>query len=519
MRKKTVLMLILLCLVSTIYAESSIHYLSKGYADTLYCAIGGDCWFTSLNVTNINVTSQTVNGTINAWDYWINGTSVYDIFCTDCGGGGNPFNQSLNTTDDVEFNSVTVWDQIYYTGSPLYSIFVNRTGDYMSGNLYIYERSLYTSNITYGRCGGFPGCNNIAYHSPDLCEDAECIWYPDNVSIVSNVTKFSGDIEINGKSEAHDYQVNGTSIFGLFGFLNWNNTPINVKTINSTEITSEYLEAVNSTYPPVPNGDFSAGTDWTFGGNWFHQAVENIANHSAIGNNDILEPNPALQIRAGKGYEVTLTHKAGLLMEFCITIGNAPEQCTTGYNEDTTTLEFMSVDTSNLKIRHNQLVPPGFFRDGWVDNIIVKEIGDSDAVAKYVNTKSAIIEGISDLNTIKADNTLLMDTSDNDVLIDSSNARTLSGGTSSRSLGTWYIDELDISTGLTLNELSVNNIIDKDNGYVYVKSELRVRDSFKLPFDSDGYFSCDSSHGGYIFYNSTDNTFRGCNETDWVMLG
>lgn len=62
-------------------SESSMNFLTKGFADTLYCKINGDCSLSTLNVTNLRVinttlTNQNVTGNVNAYSFSVNGTDL-----------------------------------------------------------------------------------------------------------------------------------------------------------------------------------------------------------------------------------------------------------------------------------------------------------------------------------------------------------------------------------------------------------------------------------------------------------
>lgn len=338
--------------------------------------------------------------------------------------------------------------------------------------------------------------------------------YFSNLTIIDQQT-------VNGTVDAWDLLINETSIFELFipSSSNWNHTPIDVKTINSTEIQAERYTAYNSTYPQISDGDFLTGTGWTFGGNWIYDITNKRANHTAIGNTDILQLNPSLTIEADKGYELTFDYIAGAIMQICASIGDSPYQCVTGTTQKTAILRFTAVSTGNLKFKHEQLAPPYLFYSGWVDNVIVKQIGDSEAVAKYVSTSSANIKTIGGLDTIKPSGVLTIDTTGTDITIDSSATRTLTLGNPVRDLSHIYTDELTLGTSLTTSEVSLNDIINKDDDYVSVKTELRIRDALKLPQDTYEIYSCTSTYKGYLSYNTSNNKFVGCNGTEWVVLG
>lgn len=84
MTKKILFLLILVFSFSFVSAETVYNYLTKPYADTLYCQLGGDCYFNSINSTTIIET--TVNGSLS-----IEG----DLNVTGCINGLN-----LTITDD-----------------------------------------------------------------------------------------------------------------------------------------------------------------------------------------------------------------------------------------------------------------------------------------------------------------------------------------------------------------------------------------------------------------------------------
>lgn len=74
------LFLVALCLplvTPNSIAETSYNFLTKGFADTLYCQQNGICNLTSLNVNN--VTAYNVTGVVNAYGYNINGTSIFNL--------------------------------------------------------------------------------------------------------------------------------------------------------------------------------------------------------------------------------------------------------------------------------------------------------------------------------------------------------------------------------------------------------------------------------------------------------
>lgn len=84
MDKKILIAIMFVCFSTFVLSTTSYNFLTKGWADTLYCQIGGSCYFSSLNVTTIN--NQQVNGSLNvtglviAYGIQINGTAIYDIF-------------------------------------------------------------------------------------------------------------------------------------------------------------------------------------------------------------------------------------------------------------------------------------------------------------------------------------------------------------------------------------------------------------------------------------------------------
>ena len=107
---KKVLLFLILILIPHIYASPSINFLTKGFGDTLYCQMNGDCTLMNLlvlgNVTfegdffNVSVTNYNVTGEVNAYGYLENGTNLYDIFVNDEGDTmKGPLNHStFNTT-------------------------------------------------------------------------------------------------------------------------------------------------------------------------------------------------------------------------------------------------------------------------------------------------------------------------------------------------------------------------------------------------------------------------------------
>lgn len=78
--RATIIMVLMLMAIGMVYAESSVNFLTVGQGDLRYCLYGGECYFTVLNVTNETVTNQNINGTI-----YINGTDIYDIFVDESG--------------------------------------------------------------------------------------------------------------------------------------------------------------------------------------------------------------------------------------------------------------------------------------------------------------------------------------------------------------------------------------------------------------------------------------------------
>lgn len=124
MKKWFVYFIILVCLIPVVYSVNYWDYLTKAYADRLYCAIGGSCNMTELTVGNLTVHDQLFN--VSVVDYnvskniFVNGNITVggNIFGTinwswiqNIPSGiinHNPFNQSLNTTDDVRFHDVMI---------------------------------------------------------------------------------------------------------------------------------------------------------------------------------------------------------------------------------------------------------------------------------------------------------------------------------------------------------------------------------------------------------------------------
>ena len=55
MQKKIILMVLILCLIPLASSETTMHELTKGYADTLYCQQSNGCVGTSSASNNLTV--------------------------------------------------------------------------------------------------------------------------------------------------------------------------------------------------------------------------------------------------------------------------------------------------------------------------------------------------------------------------------------------------------------------------------------------------------------------------------
>lgn len=124
--------LVILILSTLVYAETSYNFLTKGFADTLYCRINGNCVLNSLNVTtfnavNITAVNYNVTGVVNAYGYNINGTplqinSSFNQSFTDSQyvkKSGDTMSGKLNITDQLnvtgisQFKDIIIDDTIY----------------------------------------------------------------------------------------------------------------------------------------------------------------------------------------------------------------------------------------------------------------------------------------------------------------------------------------------------------------------------------------------------------------------
>jgi len=88
----------------TVRASGYTDYLTRGYADTLYCAISGNCILDSLTVRNLTITSSITNLSVT----------------------------NLNTTGTIQAD-----DFLFQNGDSVNDTFVNIVGDTMTGNLTI----------------------------------------------------------------------------------------------------------------------------------------------------------------------------------------------------------------------------------------------------------------------------------------------------------------------------------------------------------------------------------------------
>jgi len=178
MKQITIIILIALILIGIVSAEPSMNFLTKGFADTLYCRLTGctmegDIYmngYNILNVTWINLTHMNVNGTINATavnatrycdatgcysisdfientntSLWFSSggvTQLYDPEDVDIGinefraGYGN-FSIDLDVMDDLRvYDDTRLEDRLY-----------------VYGNFYSYGDALFNESITLERDG------------------------------------------------------------------------------------------------------------------------------------------------------------------------------------------------------------------------------------------------------------------------------------------------------------------------------------------------------------------------------
>jgi len=112
----TIWILVLVLLVPITYGAGGdyMDYLSRGYGDTLYCMINGDCKLNSLNVTNLTYLQvSSINVTDIIGEHWVNESGDTGLTGTYSGIGLNfsmdsgQVNSSgvIRTTDDMVANS------------------------------------------------------------------------------------------------------------------------------------------------------------------------------------------------------------------------------------------------------------------------------------------------------------------------------------------------------------------------------------------------------------------------------
>lgn len=78
--KPSVIILICFLLISIVGATTSYHYLTRGYADTLYCSLGGACNIASLNLTgNFSAKRAYWNGYENSTQLLVSTTAAQVI--------------------------------------------------------------------------------------------------------------------------------------------------------------------------------------------------------------------------------------------------------------------------------------------------------------------------------------------------------------------------------------------------------------------------------------------------------
>ena len=315
-----------------------------------------------LNATNITVTNQFVNGSIDAWGYKVNGTWLDNIYMrnnTDAGYLGIFYNVSVEETisagSDTDiisnigrwrlgtidgFSDIAYLSHIDHFDNTGYALLQTSAGvTHLNGDtVYIDDEG--TSIARYWKDGGIPmlsmSTSTLGFGGSWGSDRIEINYTDDEtLYIVSDYGDVTVEI-VGGLNVSGDAEINGM-LYSLWnGSINYytktqidnnndslaatyvkNNTDagyiIKAKEVNTTRLysdTSLNLWADNISTEnldfEVINGDFAADSDWTQGSGWDISGGEaRFAGASGASDTSLL-PNPALDIKIGTTYIVSV---------------------------------------------------------------------------------------------------------------------------------------------------------------------------------------------------------------------
>jgi len=255
MKKYYLLLMIMIVLSTSVYSDTSFNFLTKGWADTLYCSLNGDCNISSLSVGNLTVYDQFLN--VSVVDYNVTGNMSIEgcvvfpltgfYLCGDYNYLGNVTAESYNNLSwtssegqdgvhDWVFESPDsddLWDLRLTVNNTLY---LNGTLN-ISGNIYpsISEFSYNTGNIFLYDIDG-------EYHH--LNADAET-----RDELLANV--FITPLTVETFYNDTGTYINITSDEDYFAFYLGNSTTSKGYRLNYKNIILELNEGTNST--PILN--------------------------------------------------------------------------------------------------------------------------------------------------------------------------------------------------------------------------------------------------------------------------
>lgn len=232
----------------------------------------------------------------------------------------------------------------------------------------------------------------------------------------------------------------------------------------------------------VTNGDFAEGEyGWSFGGSWEWSPSSESAVLEGVGVGGILQPDPNLEIEAGKTYSVSYYRDFSGLGGFIIMMGGITVESGTSasgyksYQVTTDTNENLTFDFGFGPLMGS----------AEVDDVSVAEIFPSEIAGELNLTGEVIVDAPIDIN-----GTL---TVDGVAQIDTANVTTLSASTANiaalNATGTASAQDLIVSGEIETQDITVNNYLTVDNITGKTKTfpprlgpELVTCEDFDCPF-------------------------------------